>query len=208
MDNRCNQFLVEYLLPVLKPIPKDDTIVVVAHGIILSHLWRCFLKRFPSRSVSVASGIIAADRDVILEHLGGWSNTGFLELELAEKKEIKPAASERTAIPAESLEVPVGLPKHHGLEIATSVTEPAHVLPVVSNPESASVASNDPTLKKASSITASQPSSLANVTLLIKGINNTEHLQGLQKTRGGIGSLKHDDSQKTIESFFKKRKLG
>ncbi|RYP70338.1 hypothetical protein DL771_005545 [Monosporascus sp. 5C6A] len=41
--------------------------------------------------------------------------------------------------------------------------------------------------------------------------NNLDHLQGLKKTRGGIGSAKFDSRQRTMDSFFipvsKKRKL-
>ncbi|KAF6819277.1 phosphoglycerate mutase family protein [Colletotrichum plurivorum] len=43
-------------------------------------------------------------------------------------------------------------------------------------------------------------------------VNCTDHLQGLRKTRGGIGSAKFDDKQKTLSAFFvptgKKRKHG
>lgn len=46
--------------------------------------------------------------------------------------------------------------------------------------------------------------------LHIKGVNCTDHLTGLKKTRGGIGSARFDDKQKSIDSFFgskaKKRK--
>ncbi|RYP36706.1 hypothetical protein DL767_003268 [Monosporascus sp. MG133] len=42
--------------------------------------------------------------------------------------------------------------------------------------------------------------------------NNVDHLQGLKKTRGGIGSAKFDSRQRTMDSFFipasKKRRLG
>ncbi|KAH8161642.1 hypothetical protein CIB48_g6599 [Xylaria polymorpha] len=41
--------------------------------------------------------------------------------------------------------------------------------------------------------------------------NNVDHLQGLKKTRGGIGSAKFDSRQRTMDSFFastsRKRKL-
>ena len=47
---------------------------------------------------------------------------------------------------------------------------------------------------------------------VIDFINNVDHLQGLKKTRGGIGSAKFDSKQRTMDSFFgpaaKKRKLG
>ncbi|KAI1101807.1 phosphoglycerate mutase-like protein [Jackrogersella minutella] len=47
--------------------------------------------------------------------------------------------------------------------------------------------------------------------LTIEFTNNLEHLEGLKKTRGGIGSAKFDTRQRTMDSFFgpslKKRKL-
>ncbi|KAL7624228.1 hypothetical protein AAE478_005787 [Parahypoxylon ruwenzoriense] len=47
--------------------------------------------------------------------------------------------------------------------------------------------------------------------LTIELTNNVEHLEGLKKTRGGIGSAKFDSRQRTMDSFFgppsKKRKL-
>ncbi|RGP68932.1 hypothetical protein FLONG3_7993 [Fusarium longipes] len=49
------------------------------------------------------------------------------------------------------------------------------------------------------------------VQMRIAKINSVEHLKGLRKTRGGIGSAKFDAKQKTMDSFFKlvsrKRKL-
>jgi probable phosphoglycerate mutase len=42
--------------------------------------------------------------------------------------------------------------------------------------------------------------------------NNVDHLDGLRKTRGGIGSARYDSQQRTLTSFFttntKKRKAG
>ncbi|KAI0006975.1 phosphoglycerate mutase-like protein [Xylariaceae sp. FL0662B] len=47
--------------------------------------------------------------------------------------------------------------------------------------------------------------------LTIDFVNNLDHLQGLKKTKGGIGSAKYDSRQRTVDSFFKsaskKRKL-
>ncbi|KAJ5491034.1 hypothetical protein N7539_002601 [Penicillium diatomitis] len=37
----------------------------------------------------------------------------------------------------------------------------------------------------------------------IVGADNTEHLAGLRRTRGGIGSASYDSRQKRIDSFFK-----
>ncbi|KAI1406947.1 phosphoglycerate mutase-like protein [Hypoxylon sp. FL1857] len=47
--------------------------------------------------------------------------------------------------------------------------------------------------------------------LVIEFTNSLDHLEGLKKTRGGIGSAKFDSRQRTMDSFFnpasKKRKL-
>ncbi|KAM0405193.1 hypothetical protein ACHAQC_000269 [Fusarium culmorum] len=50
-----------------------------------------------------------------------------------------------------------------------------------------------------------------NVQMRVVKVNSVEHLKGLRKTRGGIGSAKFDAKQKTMDSFFKpvsrKRKI-
>jgi hypothetical protein len=46
---------------------------------------------------------------------------------------------------------------------------------------------------------------LAGMKLTIQAINRTEHLVGLKRTRGGIGSAQFDTSQKTLDSFLAKR---
>ncbi|CAK7240966.1 MAG: hypothetical protein STHCBS139747_002423 [Sporothrix thermara] len=42
----------------------------------------------------------------------------------------------------------------------------------------------------------------SSVKLRVVSINCTEHLEGLKKTRGGIGSAQFDPKQKTMDSFF------
>ncbi|EFX06346.1 phosphoglycerate mutase family protein [Grosmannia clavigera kw1407] len=41
------------------------------------------------------------------------------------------------------------------------------------------------------------------VELAVTAVNNVEHLQGLRKTRGGIGSSAFDAKQQTVDSFFR-----
>ncbi|KAI0025207.1 phosphoglycerate mutase-like protein [Xylariomycetidae sp. FL0641] len=49
------------------------------------------------------------------------------------------------------------------------------------------------------------------LSMMVEFTNNVDHLQGLKKTKGGIGSAKFDSKQRTMDSFFgsasKKRKL-
>lgn len=168
MRVRSNTCIDEYLLGLFQSVPEDYAVVVVAHGIILSHLWRCILRRFAPTAVSVAPGVVPADRGFILEYLGGWSNTGYMELE------IKLRAGKSPKLIPPSTEVPASAPLVEAKVITIEANE----------------------------------RKLLDMSLVVNAVNSLEHLKGLKKTRGGIGSSKHDEGQKTIESFFKKRKIG
>ena len=80
---RANTFVHEHLVPLICK-RKEVTVAVVSHGIILNHLWRSILKLFAKRTVSIAPGLAigSANASTPLEYLGGWSNTGYLELDV------------------------------------------------------------------------------------------------------------------------------
>lgn len=46
------------------------------------------------------------------------------------------------------------------------------------------------------------PQQQPKVTLSVVGVNILKHLEGLKKTRGGIGSAQFDKRQRTVDSFF------
>ncbi|CCC14024.1 hypothetical protein SMACR_08191 [Sordaria macrospora] len=52
-------------------------------------------------------------------------------------------------------------------------------------------------------IPSSEDTEKSAVRLTVVRANALDHLQGLKRTRGGIGSAKFDTKQKTMESFFK-----
>lgn len=60
-------------------------------------------------------------------------------------------------------------------------------------------------------ITTNASTTDKNVQMRVVKVNSVEHLKGLRKTRGGIGSAKFDAKQKTMDSFFqsvsRKRKI-
>ncbi len=159
---RMDSFLDEHLIPKIRSESPtaEHVIVIVSHGIILSTLWRCLLRRFAPTSVSLKPGLLISG--MTLEHLGGWSNTGYLELDLRRNSEAleQPAVAGSDAVPASS-----------------------------------GVQSDSPTI-------------LTGWMTVIQTVNGKEHLYGVKRTRGGVGSSKHDEGQKTIDSFFKRRKLG
>lgn len=164
MALRMSSFLQNHLIPAIcsEPMEHNGDMAVVSHGIILSQLWRCFLKLLAKNSITLSPGLSVGTGAVTpLEYLGGWSNTGYLEMEILKKES---AAADGPAI---------------------STTAPPTPYPF--NPES------------------NAPPPLHEYTVIIKTVNGKEHLKGLKRTRG-VGSSRFDEGQKSIDSFFKKRK--
>jgi len=177
MKTRMDAFIEQHLVEHLHQREDEETVVVVAHGIILTHLWRGILQHFEERSVAVGSEV-ATGNGMGLEYLGGWGNTGILDLEVKQTPVL-------TAIPS--------------ISVSTSITtssESSNLPPNSTMPSPGTAKSPTPSTK------------LQNMSLVVKAVNNLEHLRGLKKTRGGIGSAKHDEKQQTMDSFFKKRKIG
>ena len=83
MAKRADMFVHEHLLPLICQA-NDVRVAVVSHGIILNHLWRSVLKLFAKRTITIAPGVAvsSAGASTPLEYLGGWSNTGYLELDI------------------------------------------------------------------------------------------------------------------------------
>ena len=234
MMARVEAFLDGHLLSLFGQLAYGETVIVVAHGIILSYLWRGILARFPSGNVSVAAGVMAGGNGMGLEYLGGWSNTGYLDLEIRSiaLPPSSQAASLGSAIPIEpnqnvgpqlgALALAKPAPTIGPLPGASSTLsmQPANPpapspmaqqAPVSMLPDgSASSYHPRPVIPGPSTQTTVplKPRMLLNLSLLVKAVNSQEHMKGLKKTRGGIGSAKHDEKQKTVDSFFKWQKLG
>ena len=85
MDARMDEFIAGTLLSLIcgERVGEEEVVALVSHGIILSHLWRCLLKLFGKGTVTLAPGLSLRSGSVTpLEYLGGWSNTGYLELDV------------------------------------------------------------------------------------------------------------------------------
>lgn len=194
MKIRSDHFIDQHLVELLSHTAAEHAIVIVAHGIILAHLWRCILRRFSRHSVSIAQGAASSGRELILEYLGGWSNTGYLELEIVSGPAsttplaISPSKRKRDDYAEDSAS-----PGIHDAAVESTRSPPP--MPAMDGADEIVLPSSTPDLHM-----------LPDFKLTVKVVNCLEHLKGLKKTRGGIGSAKHDDSQKTIQSFFKKKK--
>jgi hypothetical protein len=202
---RADTFLDTYLLPLLGDTSgaSDTCIALVSHGIFLSTLWKRLFLRLPAKSVVLSPELQATGRPS-LEHLGGWSNTGYLELHMTQSmvsnsSSAEAASSRATSVPsaspAETLVVDDGL---DGVE-----------MPSVSNDRDISEGTSGdmPVTIIESSSRVPTPLMALGWKTTIMAINGNDHLRGLKRTGGGVGRSRHDTSQKSIESFFKRRKL-
>lgn len=82
---RAEDFVHGSLIPILcdESALSNFNVAIFSHGIILNHLWRSILSLFGKNAVSLASGVSTGNASSMpLEYLGGWSNTGYLELEI------------------------------------------------------------------------------------------------------------------------------
>lgn len=184
MAKRADGFLDEHLLPLFDTdaMSNEHAVVVVSHGILLSNLWRRLLLRLPRRSLTIAPEVTAARGDIVLEHLGGWSNTGYLHLEIRKDD-----------------------PK-------TNLDATAEKNGVVSPSDEASVSSDtlEGTAQEVKQDVASSTCNSKNLTgysTKVLAVDSKQHLVGLKRQRGGIGRSAHDESQKKLTGFFKKRRV-
>ncbi|KAH8768955.1 histidine phosphatase superfamily [Diaporthe sp. PMI_573] len=177
MKARVERFIDNHLIPtVLRGFHSDvnHSLAIVAHGIILNVLLRSLLARFGPDELTRLTR--PTDTPGKMEWLASWSNTGYLEADLRLRINAPPA----TARPSPPVTPGNGRPM-----LGT-------VVPRQGSRENA-VAAADTRQAEAPTL---------EILMTVTTLNSTEHLQGLKKTRGGIGSAAFDQKQKTMDSFF------
>lgn len=196
MDKRANGFITNYVVPLLAVEPASN-VVVVSHGLLLSRLWKCLFARVELNKIHLADNVAVGPRG--LEHLGTWSNTGYLELDISllsgtseneERGEINP---DKEAM--HSIENDDGSAREASTE----------AYPKDSSSTKAGKAENTVTRSPQRHLSHVSPAD-PRIAIFVHAVNSTSHLSSLKRTRGGIGSAKHDTSQGTIDSFFKRRR--
>jgi hypothetical protein len=195
MAKRADTFLDQHLLPLFDSdsVAEEHVVAIVSHGILLSNLWRRLLIRLPRRSLKIAPDVTATRGDIILEHLGGWSNTGFLHLSIQRDSS---QASDKTE--------PVA--KDESPNTTTNMSTPG---PQIAEVTAVSPIAESKALEVASDATpAGNPrKTLGGYSTIILAIDNKQHLVGLKHQCGGIGRSAHDESQKKLDEFFKKQRV-
>lgn len=194
MKTRIERFIDAHFVPTVLQAASDaspGSVVIVAHGIILNVLLRSLLVRFgPQEIAKLAKPGDASWRS---EWLASWSNTGYLEAELQ--------VTTPVAVPASDIHVP-----EHKLTDDLAAKETATVQAVSSIPapskDAAAMSQFGTASAQMTTIAVPTLASTPDIQLVVRAVNCIEHLQGLKKTRGGIGSAGHDEKQKTVDSFF------
>ncbi|KAF1917114.1 histidine phosphatase superfamily [Ampelomyces quisqualis] len=208
MAERADTFLDTHLLPLLDDAEGDAErcIAIVSHGIFLSALWKRLLLRLPAKSVAL-SPELQAHAHASLEHLGGWSNTGYLELHVVQVHSATSDTPLSTAGPVTPVLEPSSSPAE---TLATNGVMGKVEVPLQFS-DNGKVAqrafSRAPTTTSPPTLRPTSPRIAHGWTVTILAINCKDHLKGFKRTGGGVGSSRHDASQKSIDTFFKRRKL-
>lgn len=194
MAKRADSFLDEHLLQLFDTdaTANEHVVAVVSHGILLSNLWRRLLLRLPRRSLTTAPEVTGARGDLVLEHLGGWSNTGYLHLEIR-KDDPKTDSDATTGIN----EVP------EAVDISPTPISPFKDAP----PSSDTLEGQTPEVEPPVVSSTCHPRNLSGYSTMILAVDSKQHLIGLKRQRGGIGRSAHDESQKKLDGFFKKQRM-
>jgi hypothetical protein len=204
MARRADSFLDEHLVPLLVDASKDadPVVAIVSHGIFLSTLWKRLLLRLQHNSVALCPELQATARPSV-EHLGGWSNTGYLELHMTRVGHGDPSITADIPVVStpEPSSSPVEMPAtDEGLDevkVPQAATERGPARRQVSEvPIRAAVVASP----------ATTPRVAKGWSCTILAINGKDHLRSLKRTRGGVGSSRHDPSQTSIKVFFKRCK--
>lgn len=220
MGRRADAFLDEHLLPLLGETTGSDclTVLIVSHGIFLSTLWKRILRRLPAKSITLSPDLQSTARPS-LEHLGGWSNTGYLQVNMTHAEAARSSLTP-IAIPSSTSEADVSRPITPGLDDTIGAADVNQVAvqgaSVGTEPRRAphedAVKIIDLFPAAAASITLTTPRPpMSSITpgwmMTVTTINGKDHLKGLKRTGGGVGSSRHSASQKGIQDFFKRREV-
>lgn len=201
MAKRVDGFLDEHMIALWRSAASGErhVVAIVSHGIILSVLWRRILHRLPPDSVHVRQELLVPGKPVSLEFIGGFSNTGYLELAMTRRRFSVAQALDRVSGRTEAA---APQSKQSSKGAAGSVASAAKVSDLSVAPVPAPARATEKLPDAGSSTPA-----LHGWTMEVVTINGKEHLKGLKRTGGGVGSSKHDRNQKSIDTFFKRRKV-
>lgn len=90
------------------------------------------------------------------------------------------------------------------LQVTTPAADPAPDVSEIVSDQSQNTGPTNSLVEEETALTSStlSPPTMPVIQMSVKTVNCVDHLQGLKKTRGGIGSAASDSKQRTMDSFF------
>jgi broad specificity phosphatase PhoE len=202
---RVDVFIDTYLAPIVQDQATPSLCVaVVSHGITLSVLWKRILARLTPKSVTTRPDLSAAQTKAVdTDQLPRWSNTGYLELIIS----YSPVAISHDATAQGSAPL---CPDEQDQQATRSVDAPQSLQLTSEVIVSAEKVHNAAESAENAIAIGLKPHTTTTIlygwSVQVCAVNSTIHLLGLKRTGGGVGSSRHDDKQKSIDTFFKRRK--
>lgn len=190
MGDRANTFLHDHILPLLfnnknHSPGNEETVAVVAHGVILRVLWRRLADHFNKSDIKLGPGVDAST-------MPSWSNTGYMELDIRPSQQQSRTAAAPSTTTNNAYTPSQGLYRtSSGARSATSMVGSA---PSASARSSASIA-------PAPSHGEGPP--LSGWTMTVLTIDDTSHLQG-----DGVGTQRHDGQQRQQQQQQPRNTMG
>lgn len=175
MKRRATSFLNKYLLSLFFDNPdRDMNVAIVSHGLLLRTLWSCLGELFDPRHISSAPGIALWKGEPAALILPVWSNTGYMTLSIRQN-------------PPQPHSTMQQHPEHRDTPLAQDLE----------------MGITDSSMSALSQPVTDTSVLLRGWSMKVMAIDDQEHLSGLRRTRGGIGSATYDTRQKKIDDFFK-----
>ncbi|RKF73381.1 putative phosphatase [Golovinomyces cichoracearum] len=181
MRIRAESFIDNYLAPSLHMVHEDATIAVISHGIFLSHLWRELLKKFTRDKINL-SPTLRESMDTSLESITTWYNTAYLELCITRLRDKEIQKSIQTSVIDKSMYATTFL-QHPELPLTSFRND-------LSQNECRNTRKNE---------------TFCYMKITVISVNRRDHLDGVRKSRSGIGNLKYIPSQRTMYSYLVKK---
>jgi hypothetical protein len=174
MSRRASIFTKESILPLFHA-QSSPVVAVVSHGRMLQELWPQILSIIKPTSVVCDQQLLVDSRSIDHTQIRAWSNTGFVEVTFS-----------RALLAQPSYPVtPMGVSRGEPRSVAAAEAE-----------------ADSPHLQADAVDSVAFVPKLGSYTAVITAINGRDHLNGLSRARGGLGSARYDSRQGTLDKFF------
>lgn len=187
---------------------EDQHILLVAHGIWLSEMMFAFKRaeqpgaRFIKTSGYLNTAWSRLEVELVEEGEGDskkgeeQEETGELEQPMPHEAIVTPAA------PSEAAPSHVDAAAEHDAPLSDEIAALRPTLPNVPTPRHCDLPPPHPSSSTHDDASVEPTFPIPRLRLKVLATNQAEHLEGLVRTKGGVGSSAHDEKQRSLKEFF------